>query len=738
MLSPFTNGNRWALCPAFPPSPVIPLLIEAPIKQQSAFIVGDQINGSQDGISVISGHVQLDQGDRRIVSDKITYDSTSGIAVINQDMDYANPRLMLNSKSGVYNTNDGTGTFQDTTYLLPRRNGRGGANVYNVLDSDRDQLYNATYTTCPPGQTDWQLTGPDMYLDTLTNTGEGHDVTIDFFDVPIFWSPYLNFPISADRKSGLINGGFSFDVLNGFEFSAPYYMNLADNYDATLYPRVITKRGVQTGGEFRWLDPIDEGVVYGDFLPHDQIADRERSQFFLVDNARFNEFNDVSTLYQWVSDDLYFRDLGTDLTTQSDSILNRHIQYTYDDEMDWMFMSQLEDFQTITPGIAPQRFTYRRLPQITVNWSNTEDLTGPQYDFYAEVVRFQRDLRTGGDRTDIKPSVSLPFTGAAGYFTPTLAWRLTDYDLMGNSYSFFGQQPIAIDDRHQSRSTPIFSVDTGLYFDRNAGSYVQTLEPRLYYLRVPYRDQDQLPNFDSAAPQFNYLEMFTDNRFLGGDRQGDANQLSYALTTRFLDATTGVQLFQADLGQIRYFADRRVQLNPTTPVSTSVYSDVAGDALFDLNEVWSADYSQLWNPITRKTDLASILLQYHPGYLQVVNLGFEFLRPNVQQPSVSFSWPLSGPWSVIGGWNYDVLHHETLEQIWGFEYDTCCWNFQLAHRRYLQPNQKFDNVFFFSLELKGLGTVGRHLEDLLQRDILGYTDTEFSEPLTPEGQPTPP
>lgn len=736
MLSPF-SFHRWALCPVFPASPVIPLAGLKPAKRQTSFVVGDQIDSIQTGVSLITGDVQLDQGDRRVTSDKMTYDSNSGIAVVNQGVHYDNPRMMLSSPSGVYDSTDGTGTFQDTYFLMPKRNGRGHANVFNILDDDRSQLYNATYTTCPPGHDDWLLTAPDLYLDTQTNTGEGHNVTIGFFGVPIFWSPYLNFPINDERKSGFVGSTFSFDVINGFEISAPYYLNLADNYDATLYPRVITKRGVQNGGEFRWLNELDEGEIYGDYLNHDQVADRERSQFYFRDTAKFDEFNTLSTLYEWVSDDEYFRDLGTDLNSASTTILPRHVQYTYDDEMDWSFMSQLEDFQTIAPGIVPERFSYRRLPQVLVQWSNNQDLTGPQYGFYGEAVRFQRDLRVGADRTDVKPTISLPFSSAAGYFTPTLAWRLTDYDLSGDSFTPFRQPTIVIDDRHESRSTPIFNIDTGLFFDRDAGSYIQTLEPRLYYLRVPYRDQDQIPVFDAVQPRFSYLTLFSDNRFYGADRQGDANQLSYAMTSRFLDSLTGVQLFQIDVGQARYFEDRRVQLNPGTPADTTSYSDVVGDVLYDVNEVWTASYSQLWNPTTRQTDLASVLLQYHPGYQEVVNLGYEFLRPNIKQPTVSFSWPLKGAWSVVGGWNYDVLHHETLEQIWGFEYDTCCWNFQLAHRRYLQPNRQYDNVFFFSLQLKGLGTVGRHLEDLLQRDILGYTDSQFSEPLQPEEQPTP-
>ena len=739
MLSPFAY-NKWARCPAFPAAPVIQLVTSVtapPPNQQTSFVVGDTIDGIQAGVSLLAGHVQLDQGDRRVTSDKMTYDSNTGLAFVNEGVNYASPKMMLTSTAGIYDTNKGTGTFQNTVFLLPLRNGHGTANVFNSLDDDRSQLYGVTYTTCPSGHVDWLLTAPDLYLDTATNTGEGHDVTIDFFNVPIFWSPYLNFPISDQRKSGFIGSTFSFDVIDGFEISAPYYFNLADNYDATLFPRLVTKRGMQTGGEFRWLDEINEGSIYGDYLAHDQVADRERGQFLFKNASHFNEFNTLDTLYQWVSDDHYYRDLGSDLTITSTSILSRHIQYTYDDEADWVFKSQLEDFQTIAPSIPPQHFSYRRLPQALVSWTNNEDFTGPQYSFYGEAVRFQRDLRIGTWRTDLKPSVGLPISDSAAYFTPTLAWRLTDYDLSADSYTPFRQAPITVSDRHLSRALPIFDIDTGLYFERDGDAYNQTLEPRLYYLRVPYRNQDQIPIFDAVQPTFSYLQLFSDNRFYGADRQGDANQLSYALTTRFLGSLTGVQVFEADIGQTRYFADRRVQLNPSTPTDTSVYSDVVGDVVYDMNEVWTADYSQLWDPITRQTDMASVLLQYHPAYQQILNLGYEFLRPKIKQTTVSYAWPLMGAWSWVGGWNYDVAHHETLEELWGFEYDTCCWNFQIAHRHYLMPNLKYDNVFFFSLQLKGLGTVGRHLEDLLQRDILGYTNDQFNEPLQPEEQPTP-
>ncbi|HSN18784.1 MAG TPA: LPS assembly protein LptD [Gammaproteobacteria bacterium] len=736
MLNPFSK-NPWARCPVFPPATVMGGL-GLPASKQPSFIVGDRIEGTQSGVSAINGSVQLDQGDRRISTEHMSYDSNTGLATMDKGLTYASPDMVLQSTGGgVYDTQAGSGTFKDTNFLMPRRHGHGTAGIFNALDDDHSQLYGTTYTTCPPGNEDWLLSMPDMYLDSETNTGEGHDVTIHFLGVPIFWSPYLNFPLNDQRKSGFLNANFSFDVINGFQISAPYYFNLADNYDATLFPRIITKRGVQTGAEVRWLDAIDEGSVYGDYLPHDQVADRERSQFVLSDTADLNEFNQVTTLYNWVSDDLYFRDLGSDLTINSTTILPRRVQYNYDDEADWIARTQFEDFQTIGIGIPRQAFPYRRLPQMTVNWSNNEDATGPQYSFYAEGVRFQRALRVGTWRSDVKPSISLPFGDAGAYFTPTLAWRLTDYDLSADGYAKSNGQQVTFSDRHLSRSLPIFDIDTGLNFERDYGRYTQTVEPRLFYLRVPYRDQSQIPIFDTVAPEFGYMQLFSDNRFYGGDRQSDANQLSYALTTRFLDSLTGAQVFQADIGQARYFADRRVQ-QPGVPVDTSKFSDVVGDMLYNFNDMWTADYNQLWNPVTRETDLASVLLQYHPAYHQVVNLGYEFRRPNLKQTTVSFAWPLAGAWSWVGGWNYDVVNHATLERIFGFEYDNCCWNFQILNRFYEMPNGKYDSVIFFSLQLKGLGQVGHHLESILQRDILGYTNNEFDVPLQQEEQPAPP
>ncbi|HEV7166076.1 MAG TPA: LPS assembly protein LptD [Gammaproteobacteria bacterium] len=747
-LSPFKH-DQWGICPAFPASPVLPLPPESPKPElQQAFVVGDQIDSIQQGQSLITGDVQLDQGDRRVTSRSMTYDSATGLAVAKQDVNYFTPQLIIASPTGRYDTNKGFGSFDDADFFLPLRHGHGSAKLVNSLDTDHTQMFGVEYTTCPPDKVDWSLDAPDMFLDSSTNTGEAHDVTIHFLGVPIFWTPYMNFPISDDRKSGFLGAEFSIDSVNGIEAEAPYYLNLAPNYDATLYPRVISKRGIQTGADFEILTPISYDYIYASYMPHDMVYDKEygllgdheRGQLIINHRLQFTDSLSMSGLYNWVSDDNFFHDLNSDLPITSSTYLNRDLimKYIPNDELNVETMMQ--DFQVIDTAITPENYPYRRIPRTTFSWGNYDDMTGAEYSVDAELVRFQRAGRLGAWRLDASPSISYPLSASGGYFNPTLAWRYTDYDLAEQQQTLPPGSPQLVQnpflgDAHFARSLPIFNIDTGLYFDRDAGDYLQTLEPQLYYLRVPYRNQSEIPSFDTLATQFSYTQLFATNSFYGGDRQADANQLSYALTSRLLDTETGAEVLRGDIGQIRYFSDRKITFNGVP--QTNLFSDIAGDVAYVLNDEWTATYQQLWSPVTRRTDMGNVLLQYHPGYHQVVNLGYQYQAAAfngtfIKQRDFSFSWPVAGNWSAVGRWNYDIINHITLEDFVGFEFDDCCWNFQILHRHVIvgsdsvgRPN--FDNVFFFQLSLKGLVTAGRHLDDLVENGILGYQDTTFTE-----------
>ncbi len=714
--------NQWGVCPPIPPAAVpVTSAPAASTGNPSTYVSADQVTGYVHGESLLTGKVRAIQGDRLLTAQRMQYDSTTGNAHAVGDVQYRSRNLLLQGPVADYNLNTARGVFEDTHFSLPRRHGRGSAKVLKALDKNHEQLYDMQYTTCPVGRHDWMLHAPDLELDQSTNTGVGHNVTIDFFGVPIFWTPYINFPLNDARKSGFLAPSFGFSAFTGTDLTTPYYLNLAPNYDATLIPRIITKRGFDMGGEFRYLTNSSKGRIYVSYLPHDRLANRERGLLNFNDNTALEDGWNLNTAYNWVSDNQYFQDLGNSLATIATTSLERHVQLSYATQ-DWNFLTQAQEWQIVDPLVPPSAYPYRLLPQTLFTWQSNPASSGPQYAFHSELVQFQQDGRLGALRLDFKPSASYTFGNAGYYFTPTAAMRVTEYNL---------DQNVPLGTQTQlSRITPIVSLDSGLFFQRSVGdngNYIQTLEPRLYYLYVPYRNQSQIPIFDTVQPQFSFLQLFTDNRFYGADRQGDANQLSYALTSRLLDTASGSQLLEADIGQIRYFSNRNVQLPGVAP-QTRLFSDMVGDITLNLNHNWSTDYGQQWNPSTRRTDLASIGIQYHPAFHQVINLAYRYNRSlALRQTDLSFAWPLTRHWSMVGRWNYDLKNKVTLESFAGFEYDSCCWTFQVVSRRYITQTGQANAAIFFQLQLKGLTTIGRHLEDFLQNGILGYSGpTQFN------------
>ncbi|HET7370978.1 MAG TPA: LPS assembly protein LptD, partial [Gammaproteobacteria bacterium] len=274
-----------------------------------------------------------------------------------------------------------------------------------------------------------------------------------------------------------------------------------------------------------------------------------------------------------------------------------------------------------------------------------------------------------------------------------------------------------------SRAAPILSLDGGLVFERDAGfgGLIETLEPRLYYLYVPYRDQSGIPLFDTSGATFNYLQLFSDNRFNGVDRLGDANQLSYALTTRFVQPDTGRELFAASIGQIHYFRNRLVTL-PGQPPETRPTSDIIGELRLNLDDHWTTTAALQWNPHTHKNDVAAFQFQYHGNANQVVNLGYRFRRDRLEEADVSFAWPVARHWKLVGRWNYSLKDQETRETFAGFQYENCCWAFVFLNRRYLRTSGEIASSLYFELLFKGLGRLGRDIEEFLERGILGYGD----------------
>ncbi|MDX1433726.1 MAG: LPS assembly protein LptD, partial [Gammaproteobacteria bacterium] len=504
----------------------------------------------------------------------------------------------------------------------------------------------------------------------------------------------------------------------GFDVTVPYYFNLAPNYDATMAVRPMTKRGVQLQGEYRYLQEWGEGLLAGETLPSDDEYGEARNAVRFYHTGRFAPRWYANVNFEWVSDEDYFTDLGTNLALSSQTFLDRRADLTYGGDW-WYGLARVQSFQSLDSTLAPQDKPYERLPQLYAAMSRRERNVSLNPTGHVEGVFFERSDSVTGTRLDFKPGLSFPVRRAAWFAVPHANVRFTQYNLENTGPG----QPA-----DPSRVIPTFSFDTGAFFERDwasgGGGLLQTLEPRLFYLYVPFDNQDDLPVFDTSEFDFSFGQLFRENRFTSADRVGDANQLSIALTSRLLTTRSGDELLSVGIGQIYYFEDREVTL-PDQPVETGSRSPLVAQLGASLGRSWRFLGAIQWDPEESQTERNSVGLRYQPDPRRVVNLSYRFVRGDFEQSDVSFAWPLARDWRVVARWNYALDTEENLEIFGGLEYESCCWAFRTIARRYLSgPGGEQSDGFFIQLEFKGLTGIGRSTVDFLERSIPGY-ENEF-------------
>jgi len=705
--------ERWRHCP-----PPVEAPFTAPVttagNADSIRLSADTADSSGADIHTLQGNAIVNYGDQQLQADTITYDRNLGAVDAEGNVRYRSPGLSINSEHARLFPDENRGSLHAIDYALPASHGRGSASAAHLEDRQRQHLEQASYTTCAPGNTDWMLAAKDVHLDQETGTGVARDAKLHLKGVPLLYTPYISFPIDDRRKSGLLVPSFGQSGETGIDLSVPYYWNIAPHRDATLIPRFMSDRGLMLGTEFRYLNRRSRGTLNLEYLPSDDIYGNDRHAVSLQHNwdpaARLR----TRLVVKEISDTDYFEDFGIGLVQSSTTHLERSALATYNGDW-WTLEARLQTYQTIDPRIAASSRPYRRLPQIRFNAMPQQRFHGLQFALDSEFTEFDQDDRVSGARLDVQPRLSLPVTRAAWYMEPALSLRHTIYRLDDVSPG----DPDALE-----RTTPAFSLDAGTFLDREfswkRASYVQTLEPRLFYLYVPNQDQDDIPIFDTGEYDFNIWQLFQENRFTGPDRMGDANQLALILTTRILDPATGVQKFSASLGELYYFRDREVTL-PGQGVETTNRSDVIGELNLELDSGWNAGAGIIWDPHARTDRRSDFRIQYRAGKRQMVNLSYRFRDETIEQTDISLLWPLGRSWHAIGRWNYALDSQETLEALAGFGYESCCWAAQLVGRSYVNDEDGDRNTgVYLQVELKGLTSSGRQVDRLLERGILGY------------------
>ncbi|SEJ89609.1 LPS-assembly protein LptD [Pseudomonas sp. NFR16] len=792
--------------------PIRPGMDDKTPKSDAPTFIGAKASRYQqdEQIATLAGDVVMRQGSMQVQADEASLHQAENRGELNGDVRLRDNGALIVGDHAEVQLDTGEAKVDNAEYVLHKSNVRGNALYARRAENAIIRLKDGTYTTCEPNSNAWTVKGNNITLNPATGFGTATNATLRVKDIPILYTPYIYFPIDDRRQSGFLPPTIGASSDTGFSLLTPYYFNLAPNYDATLYPTYMAKRGLLLEGEFRYLTKSSEGQFGAAYLNDDNDDRKQETDYkdtrWMINWQNRSGLDDrlLATVdYTKVSDPYYFNDLKSGQEgVNTNDYLNQQGMLTYRGE-GYTGRLNVQQYQlTSVSRITP----YGRLPQLKLDGTLPFRPEGLKFDYSTELVRFDRDLHDGnfsdedgnveprldnnvaglaranGDRLNLAPSISLPLTSSYGFLTPKLKYVYTQYDLDLDSQ---GKQDLLTNrnnasvlgesyDSNVNRSVPIFSVDSGLYFDRNTQwfgkDYRQTLEPRLFYLYVPYKDQKDIPVFDTAETTFNYSSLFRDNRFRGSDRIGDENKLSLGLTNRWIE-DNGFERQRISVGQALYFKDRKVQMPGIAYQDRNdAQADVSPYALeyeYRFNRDWRATSDFNWDPDSHSTRSGSAMVHYQPedNPGKIINAGYRYRNDlvrydqstgrwqvgggdygtpgtpgyikdyyKIEQHDFSVIWPVVPQWSAIGRWQYDYNRNRTLEAFGGFEYDNCCWKLRLINRYWVDydestqeipQNEKGDRGIFLQIVLKGLGgVVGQKVEGFLDKGIQGYRERE--------------
>ncbi len=713
---------------------------------QSTEIIANRTQSGADGSITLEGNVIIERDLLRISTDYASYNKQQNILNLIGNVHINSVNMALAADNGIINLNTKNqqhstqGKFNKVRFVIANSKMKGKAETIELTEQANNQkstLHHAGITSCSLTNPDWLISADEIQLDHVDEYGTADDVVIRFKGVPFLYTPYIEFPTSDKRRTGLLFPEFGGSSSRGIEIAVPWYWNIAPNHDAVITPRNMVRRGLEVGGEYRYLTQSSNGKFTGAYLPDDDITQEDRYHLRYQQHTRFlpNLLLDID--YQELSDADYFNDFSNDLGSTSQTHINRSATLNYN-LTNWHAQALLQNIKTIDTTTAISSRPYERLPQLT--FDGETDIAGGALLFTldSEFVDFNHedDTKITGSRLTLRPGLRLPLNGTAWFIEPAIKFSHTQYDVGtdGNATQPGSSQSV------KNRNLPISSIDAGLFFERYfANGYVQTLEPRLYYLNVPFEDQSSAPIFDTSTPEFSVAQLFRDNRFVGGDRIGDANQLTFSLTSRIINPNTGNEFLRASIGQIFYFEDRQVSLNNT--IETVKQSDIIAE--LDTNwGNWQSNIDLQWDTTRDELSRENYFLHYRSDARHLFNLGYRKRLLNnsssrdIEQTDTSFVYAINHQYSAIARWNYSLKDKKSIDTIVGIAYDSCCWSIQLLTQRRLKNtstttgnntidnnSDDYDTSILVQFVFKGLGSLsGSTARTTLEKSIYSYTD----------------
>jgi len=691
-----------------------------PAADVASFARARHIEGSPDDQLILRGDAELRHGGSVLRGNTITYTRATDEVEAEGDAQLARAGAVFTGPSLRYKIDAQTGEMPRASYTYAPRRLRGSSSLLEFLGENRSRMDEAKLTTCRPGDDSWWVRMETIELDEFEQSASGSGARIYFKDVPIFAAPWFAFPLGEQRRSGVLRPSFEVNTTRGLDITVPYYWNIAPNYDYTFSPRLMSKRGLMLGNEFRYLEPNFRGTARIEVLNNDRVTSTRRDAISLQHEYSSPTGWAGGINYNRVSDDQYFTDFSSNIVDSSQTVLPQEAFLAFN-RPTWNTAVRVTKNQTLRVPDVIYSKPYEREPQATFN-QYLADWKGFEISNGFDATRFVHPDQPSGTRAMINPKISYPFLRPGWFVVPKLQYLATWYSMDETNGGKI--------DRNASRMMPIASLDAGLIFERDTDWFgraaQQTLEPRLYYAYIPYRDQSRLPNFDSAYADFNFAQLFTENVYSGYDRIGEANQVSATLTSRFIDNETGDERLRAEIGQRYYFSDQRVTLPGAIPTSTSMRSDLLASVSANLAKTWRAEISTQYSTQLSQFVRTSAGVRWQPRPASVLGVYYRYrLSPDdptssIKQIDVAAQWPLTRDLYGVMRYNYSLLANKPIETIAGLEYRADCWVLRTVAQRYTTSTNTETTTFFLQLELSGLGGVGANPLSVLQRNIPGY------------------
>jgi len=709
------------------------------------YLEADDGTISIQGTSELQGNIIIQRNGTIFNAEKATFNRKNNSIIAEGNVILSTKGLQLKSQAIEYKLKENTGIIKGANYTVGNDGAHGSSVQIKQLSEKRLRLKDATFTTCPANASplrhltgadkisSWNLASSNILLNQNTQIGYAKNVTFNVLNVPVFYFPWLKFPINNQRLSGFLSPTLRLETNAGI--SIPYYFNFAPNYDATVTVSTLSGHGVQFDNEFRYLTPHHNGKLNYIFIPEDKAFDsptndKRRDYFEVLHNTRVNQSTSIKLHAEGVSDNKYFDDFSTSLESSSRSALQRRLEVTHNKKA-WQLTAAVEDYQILDAKDAP----YAKLPEIKLQYSPLTAPNALKLGMQSELVYFDKTNAITGSRADLKLTASKKWGNQAWFIKPAVSFEHTLYSLNNTDKSSL------------SRSLPTLTVDTGLFFDRDLlGSHTfgsdknnskllfnkaltQTLEPRLFYTYTPYKDQSELPIFDTSETSFSETtQLFSANRFTGRDRIADANQITFAVTSRIQDRQNGKELLKGSIGQIFYFSDKTVNLLPQAEQIKNTQTNKQSNLVLELsgrvNNNLQLSSIGLWDQKKKSIPGYELRLNYQDKKKRILNVAYRNLKTELQQFNLSTAFPINDKWSVTASTEHDVQNDRNLETLVGVEYKTCCVKTRFVAKRYLSAdNKSYETPIFIEFELKGLGNIGTgNASNQLKDKIYGYDD----------------